>query len=216
VNMKKSTDQYTYERARRLHEKILKLTRNARDSEDDDRIEKEKDKLFNLVKDYTEDAHTLLHLPFHPDLLERLDAYKTSTSHNSIIDGKQLKKENQVFPFPDAKWEDFIIFGLNEGKVKIKNLKNNKEDIFSYVELDMVDKRTKKPNRVWYFQNQLIVNDGCLSYDYDEIDHEKTKHWAARYNKQIKKLFHIDESVYRGHAKKENGYRLRIQTRKAY
>ena len=43
--MKKQTDQYTFERARRLHEKILKLTRNARDSEDDDRIEKEKDKL---------------------------------------------------------------------------------------------------------------------------------------------------------------------------
>ena len=48
----------------------------------------------------------------------------------------------------------------------------------------------------------------CLGYDEARI-------YLKVYNKHLKELFRINENIY-PHAKTEGGYRLRIQTRKAY
>ena len=175
--------------------------------EDDDKIERLENKLFNLCVGYEEAP---IYLKGYPRLIKRLN----EGSGKKFMDTK-FKKKQSVFPHPRAKWEDYIISGLNETKIKIRNLLNEKEDVFSYVDLKMVDKQTQQPNRVWRFQTTLISNDGFLPLE-EVGDREKTKKIAARYNARLKELFRIDERVYRNRAKKEGGYRLRIQTRKAF
>jgi hypothetical protein len=175
--------------------------------EDDDKIEKLENKLFNLCVGYEEAP---IYLKGYPRLIKRLNEGLTK----KFMDTK-FKKKQSVFPYPRAKWEDYIILGLNETKIKVRNLLNKREDVFSYVDLKMVDKQTQQPNRVWQFQMALISNDGFLPLE-GIGDQEKTKKIAARYNSRLKELFRINERIYRNHSEKEGGYRLRIQTQKAY
>ena len=205
--MKKEIDQQTHEKIMRLMKDIEQRTHFAVTYNDDDKIEELENKLFNLCVGY-EDAP--MYLKGYPRLINRLN----ERSSKKFKDNRSKKKQS-VFPYPRAKWEDYIIWGLNDKKVKIRNQLNKKEDVFSYIDLNMVDLRTRLPNAIWYFQKLLISNDGFLSLD--EIqDREKTKNTASRYNKHLKELFRIDEGIYQDHAKREGGYRLRIQTVKAY
>jgi len=204
--MKKEVDQRTHERIRRLMDSIKRQTHFAVTYEIDDKIEELENKLFNLCLGYDE---ARIYLKGYPRLIKRLNEQSDSNSKDN-----QSNNEQSVFPYPKARWENFIIFELNDTKVKIRNLLNEMETVFSYVDLNMVDNRTKQPNVMWDFQKILISYNGFLPLS--EIkERDKTKHTAARYNKHLKELFRINENIY-PHAKTEGGYRLRIQTRKAY
>lgn len=205
--MKKEIDQQTHEKIMRLMKGIEQRTHFAVTYNDDDKIEELENKLFNLCVGY-EDAP--MYLKGYPRLINRLNERSSKKFKDS-----RSKKKQSVFPYPRAKWEDYIIWGLNDKKVKIRNQLNKKEDVFSYIDLNMVDLRTRLPNAIWYFQKLLISNDGCLPFD--EIENRvNTKATASKYNIHLQDLFNIKGSVYRGHAKTEKGYYLRIQTRMAY
>ena len=174
--------------------------------EDDDKIKALENKLFNLCVGHKQ---AQIYLKGYPRLMKRLNE-----GSGKKFKETKFNKEQLVFPYPRTNWEDYSFIELNETKIKVRNLKNNKEDVFSYIDLNMVDIQTRKSNAVWRFQQLLISYGGFLPLS--EIqDQERAKQTAERYNKLLKKLFRIDESIYRGPAKKEGGYRLRIQTVKS-
>lgn len=96
---------------------------------------------------------------------------------------------------------------MTEDMVKIKTPKG--EDRVTYHRLEMEDGRGGgQPTKVWIFLKILAKNQGFIS--------SKTKYdptipdTAKRFNKHMKTLFGINESVFKGHYKKEKGYKTKI------
>ena len=112
--MKNHVDQKTHEKIRRLMRGIEQRTHFSVTYEDDDKIERLENKLFNLCVGYEEAP---IYLKGYPRLIKRLN----EGSGKKFMDTK-FKKKQSVFPHPRAKWEDYIISGLNETKIKIRNL----------------------------------------------------------------------------------------------
>ena len=122
--------------------------------------------------------------------------------------GKSDKK-NRAFPCePGTRWEDITIILVADDTVRIKT--PNAEGPFTYHELRMNDKRSgDRPTMVWELLKLFAKSEGFISSQSNRYD-SKLPDTAKRLNKHLKQLFGIDRSIYRGHYKKENGYRTRI------
>jgi hypothetical protein len=115
--------------------------------------------------------------------------------------------EKKVFPCqPGTKWEDIKITLIADDKVKIKTPQG--EDIFSYNQLGMANKRTRdrRPSALWRLFTQFCEHQGFIAPKSSKyIGLGNLVKTASRLNIHLKKLFKIDESIYTGHYKKTKG-----------
>ena len=128
-------------------------------------------------------------------------------------------KTPMPFPCPEASWKDITITGREDhGMIYIKNARNGTSGIFSYVQLGMVNKKSKTPNATWYFLYGLIKNNGETVLN--SKDNVGARNKASQLEKALKSAFGIKESIWVGKRdKKKNeikrrSYILKIQTRK--
>ena len=116
----------------------------------------------------------------------------------------------KVFPCkPETKWEEVKIVLIANDTVRIETPSGTGR--FSYHQLGMVDKRKgDKPTLLWTFLLLLATSDGVISSNAPEYD-PRLPDTAKRFNKKLKEIFGIDESIYRDHYRKHKEYRTKIK-----
>lgn len=120
--------------------------------------------------------------------------------------GKQQKKP--VFPCPEARWEDITLTLIADDTVRVKT--PNGEGKFNYHKLELTDKRKgDQPTVLWPLLRLFIKERGTISSQTPNYN-PKLPDTTKRLNRHLKELFGIKESIYTGHYKKENGYRLKF------
>jgi hypothetical protein len=136
-------------------------------------------------------------------------------SHAPVLQAKTP----MPFPSPEASWKDITMTGREDyTKIHIKNNSNGTSGVFSYEQLGMIDKKTKKYNTDWMLLYGIIANSGetPAGYRSDEIKRNK----ASRLNKCLRNAFGIRESVWvnkkdmKRDALKRSCYIAKFQTRK--
>lgn len=103
---------------------------------------------------------------------------------------------------PGTKWNEVIISLIDLNKVKISM--NGREKIFTYKQMQMVDKRNNNDSKIsWKLLVRFLLNEGVIhnDFDYKFIDGIKL------FKSDMKNLFNIDEELI-PHYKKAKKYKV--------
>ncbi len=134
--------------------------------------------------------------------------YSNEAHEDSTVQGEPL---STVFPCkPGTKWENITITLVANDMVRIKTPQG--EGRFTYHELGLSDKRKgDEPKKaLWGLFKLFAEKNNFISRENIEYD-PMLPDTAKRLNAHLKKLFGIQDSIYKGHYKKEGGYRTKIK-----
>lgn len=156
----------------------------------------------------------LIDMPYSEEEKQKLDSkIREAIFSRKFVSALTVRQsKDQFFPCKKGtRWEDITITLLSDEMVKIAILGN--EGRFTYHQLGLQDKRSgDKPKKLWALLQLFAKRTGFLHSE--NIPHgydPKLTDTAKRLNKHLQKLFGIQESIYRGHYKKEGGYRTKIK-----
>ena len=160
----------------------------------------------DLIKDHV--VRVFPHMEVYVDTLlipsEDVEALrKTSNTPKHPV------SDNEVFPVdPETKWEDIKITLLSDEMVSIKT--PHASGKFTYHQLGMQDTRIGDTyTQLWVLFRDFAKDQGFISSANNEYRANLTD-TTKRLNKHLKDLFGIQKSIFKGHYKRENGYRTRI------
>lgn len=133
----------------------------------------------------------------HPELLT-LESTRSAEQKKAIL-----------FCEPGTKWENITITLIADDMVRVKTPQD--EGRFTYHELGLSDKRKgDKPKMIWELLKLFAEKNGFIFSQNVKYD-SKLPDTAKRLNAHLKKLFGIQDSIYKAHYKKEKGYRTKIE-----
>ena len=119
----------------------------------------------------------------------------------------EVKNHKLTVP-PGTRWEDIKITLISNDTVRIKTPDSEKR--FTYSELGLLDERTgDRPTRLWGLLKIFAQNQGVFSADNTDYD-PKLPDATKALNKHLKEFFGINDSIFKGHYKKERGYKTKI------
>ena len=108
-----------------------------------------------------------------------------------------------------TKWDAVTITLVADDTVRITTPKTKKR--YTYHELGMNDKRSAdRPTMLWELLKLFAQRTGVIHSENVKYD-PKLPDTAKRLNNHLKNLFGIDESIYRGHYRKEKAYITKIK-----
>jgi hypothetical protein len=125
----------------------------------------------------------------------------------------EFEKESNAFPCkPGTEWKDVKITLIDNNTVRIKTPQGN--GLFTYHNLEMADKRLgDKPIKVWSTLKLFATNQGIIppkNHDYRKSLIKALPGKAKHLNSHLKKLFGIEESIFKYHYKTHKRYETRI------
>ena len=107
-------------------------------------------------------------------------------------------------------WDLFQITLISDDTVKIKTPFG--ENRFGYRDLGLEYEKANKPKRVWTYLKVFAKAQGIISaktFDDPELKKDLIT-YASKLNKYLQGLFGINESIYKGHYKKQMRYDTKI------
>jgi hypothetical protein len=139
------------------------------------------------------------------------------TKNNSVFLGvaeshqKQSFQNEKLLPCREGtKWEEVSITLVSNEMVRIKT--PGGKDHFTYHQLGLQDKRRgDRHTMLWLWLKLFAVSEGFISSKTLPRYDPKLPDVAKRLNKKLQEVFGIQDSIYTGHFKRENGYRTKIK-----
>jgi len=134
-----------------------------------------------------------------------------------VLERSELLKESEqapeetVFPCkPGTRWEDITIILLADDMVNVKTPQG--EGRFTYHKLDFADKRKgDEPTQLWDLLKTFAITQGRISRSEEAEYIPWLPDRAKRLNSHLKKVFRINERIYKGHYRAEKGYVTRFR-----
>ena len=186
-----------------LQLKINKLEKDARVYEHDVEIEELKEKLWNKCKDIKDENERKV-LLLYPDLQERLDAIETQAEPSTTI-----TPEKEPLCGPETQWRDIKITREEYDWYKIKTPEWEKS--LHYAQLGMANKRTNRPRKIGEFFEKLVERSGVFTASEMISISKDPVALASQLNEHMKKVFGIDERIYKYSYKTEKRYVLKLE-----